>query len=248
MDSSESNLASIYPRYFIMESVNGGTLRQLITTLVDGKGGTLVENWWNSRAESSHLVDHVGPSPPISISPSVWTGLIWSRSISYEMGLDEVIIPQIPLLIWLKWPRSGWITPFIAAKKDMGTAVSGPRISEGYVAELLHQALYALRHLHHDSWQINHSGHSGGSGGIPWYPIRKRWNDLKWAREKIWHANLGCDIFLLEELGALVECSWYSLTVYLYTLAFQCSSGSAIAICRSLLRFLRNRVSTRTWN
>lgn len=76
MDSSESNLASIYPRYFIMESVNGGTLRQLITTLVDGKGGTLVENWWNSRAESSHLVDHVGPSPPISISPSVWTGLI----------------------------------------------------------------------------------------------------------------------------------------------------------------------------
>lgn len=50
--------------YFIMESVNGGTLRQLITTLVDGKG---------------------------------------------------------------------------------------PRISEGYVAELLHQALYALRHLHHES-------------------------------------------------------------------------------------------------
>lgn len=38
-----------------------------------------------------------------------------------------------------------------------------------------------------------------------------------------------------------MECSWYSLTVYhivyLYTLAFQCSSGSAIAICRSLKSF-----------
>jgi len=50
--------------YFIMESVNGGTLRQLLTTLHGGKG---------------------------------------------------------------------------------------PRISAGYVAELLHQALYALRHLHHES-------------------------------------------------------------------------------------------------
>lgn len=31
-------------------------------------------------------------------------------------------------------------------------ALPGPRISAGYVAELLHQALYALRHLHHDTW------------------------------------------------------------------------------------------------
>ena len=63
MDSSDSKLENIYLRYFIMESVNGGTVRQLITSLADGKGGTLVELRCGTMVNDWMMVvsfEHVG--------------------------------------------------------------------------------------------------------------------------------------------------------------------------------------------
>lgn len=116
-----------------MESVNGGTLRQLLTTLHSDKGVMHLfqlcicsQATKTTRLELQDRENWKHPAQPTCPSFHVYMGSV--RSV-----LDH----------WNYGPSA---------------KTAGSRISEGYVAELLHQALYALRHLHFVSWHAELAG------------------------------------------------------------------------------------------